>query len=308
LTKKLLIAGASGFLGRNLTKDLPGGWDVVVTYNANAAFPSFLKSEALKHLRALRVDLADAKQVESRLGGTSFDAIVNLAGNADIGLAQSSPHEDLRSNVSSVINLRTHCKTDHFVHFSSGAVYDGNIGAVSPSTTPFPRLPYAISKLAAEHYAASLHLDRGGVVTIIRFFGAYGPYEPRRKIFSRLVRAFSIEQANVFSVVGDGKNLVDAMYVGDAIQGIKQVLEHPHEEGIVDFSKGEALSIDSLVRRSAETFGIHDVRINHTGQPPEYITFKSTPDRFEKLFGFRPHTPLEKGLRLLAKWVKDQQK
>ena len=55
---------------------------------------------------------------------------------------------------------------------------------------------------------------------MVRFFGAYGPYEASHKIYTRLVRAFALESRNTYTIYGDGANLIDAMYVDDAIDAV----------------------------------------------------------------------------------------
>ena len=82
---------------------------------------------------------------------------------------------------------------------SSGAVYDGLRGAVSPATPVSPRLPYAISKLASEQYLRFFAEHRGTVDSYVnvRFFGAYGPYEAARKITTQWLQGDGARPARV---------------------------------------------------------------------------------------------------------------
>jgi UDP-glucuronate 4-epimerase len=229
---------------------------------------------------------------------------VNCAGNGSVVLAEENPMQDWESTVSSAVNLGKFCRSDHFVHFSSGAVYDSLVGRVNPEMALHPRICYGISKHAAEQYCLSAY--RQGTqraVTVVRFFGAYGPHEPSRKIFSRLVRSFAIEKLDWFSIAGDGKNFIDAMYVDDAVRGVEAILAQPPQELVVDFANGSRLTINELVQRAAKIFGIDRVRIMHSGHPVEYIEFESDPSRFENYFKFRPTTTLAEGLRRLATWL-----
>ena len=124
------------------------------------------------------------------------------------------------------------------IFFSSGAVYDGLTGLVSPESKLNPKLPYAISKLASEQYI-QFFAKKGQIENyiILRFFGAFGPYEPERKIYTKLVRAFALEGKDEFVVRGDGKNLIDAMYVDDTIDGILKVMASSEKNKIVDFCR-----------------------------------------------------------------------
>ncbi len=308
MATRVLVAGGSGFLGRNLVRALPSTWDVIATYNSSRTFLSFLRDERLDQVEALQVDLTSEADVQRSIGWDRFDAVVNLAGNVDVQFAQRNPWEDWRNNVGPVLNLSRCCRTDHIVHFSSGAVYEGLRGKVHPDLAVRPGFAYAVSKLAGEYYAAAFRANPEMSLTVVRFFGAYGPHEPSRKIFTKLVRAFAIERESTFTVVGDGRNLIDAMYVDDAVQAIRAVLARPRGVTTVDLGVGEPVTIDNLVSLAARTFGIEPVQINHTGAPVEYIEFFCSPDRFERLFGFRATTPLREGLTKFAKWLQREPK
>src|SRR5205823_5507646 len=124
------------------------------------------------------------------------------------------PLWDLESNAIALVRFLEHCRVGHIVFASSGAVYDGLVGDVTPSTPVDPRLPYAISKLASEQYVRFFAERRHAIESFVnvRFFGAYGPYEPERKITTRWMRAVMAGQ-RAFTVRGNGQNLIDFMYV-----------------------------------------------------------------------------------------------
>src|SRR5205085_4977677 len=130
------------------------------------------------------------------------------------------------------------------VYISSGAVYIGLSGLVGPTSAVCPTFPYAISKLAAEHYIRAFFsaYQRPKYATIVRFFGTYGPYEPSRKFYTKLVRRFAFERNPQFTVIGDGENYIDAMYIDDAIKAFLAVLISPPHEGLrcLDLGKGSS--------------------------------------------------------------------
>src|SRR6185436_9943957 len=81
---KLLVTGASGFIGRNLLAALPRDWQVTAAYHRDASFPEFLRKRELAHVTALRVDLADGGAVAALDDKQrSYDACVYLAANGD---------------------------------------------------------------------------------------------------------------------------------------------------------------------------------------------------------------------------------
>src|SRR5256885_9961230 len=55
---RLLVTGASGFIGRNLLLAVPTGWPVLATYNRSVDFVDFVARQGLRHVVPLAVDLA----------------------------------------------------------------------------------------------------------------------------------------------------------------------------------------------------------------------------------------------------------
>src|SRR5919199_4419605 len=203
---RLLVTGASGFLGRNLLPSLPTEWEVTLTYRRDAGFCRFVERWVRARSHTVQVDLSKTDDLD-RLASASpeYDACVYLAANGDPAESVRRPAYDLEANTLALVTLLERVRVGRLVYFSSGAVYDGIVGPVEPGVTARPSLPYAISKLASEHYVRSFH-TRGqvGEAVIVRFFGAYGPYEPERKIYNRLVRQFAFEREPRFTIRGDG--------------------------------------------------------------------------------------------------------
>ena len=304
----VLVVGASGFIGRNLLKVLPEDVEIIALYHRSADFPDFVRSSGFDHVQPVRVDLTDADQVRSQLRGVEdFDAVFYLAANGDPTVSVEQPGFDLRINALALVNLLEICGAGHFIYMSSGAVYDGLKGPVSPAVEVAPRLPYAIAKLAAEHYLHFFHQWQGQIarLTILRFFGAFGPHEPARKFYTRLVQAFAFEGEREFVVRGDGTNLIDAMYVDDTVRALLQVWQSEGDGGVFDFGSGEPLTIDELVRRAAATFGVEELEIEHRGSTAEPIEFSIDPQPFCQRFAFGRQYSLEEGLLSLHAFLEE---
>ena len=143
---------------------------------------------------------------------------------------------------------------------------------------------------------------------IVRFFGAYGPYEPQRKIYSKLAKRFYIEHKRDFPVRGNGLNLIDAMYVNDAVEGILKMACAPLEDTIIDFCGGNPMTIRQLILKAAEIFDVNQPKIVQKGETVEYNKFYANPLPFMRRYNFRPKIDLKEGLLRLAKFLEAKQK
>ena len=303
---RLLLTGAAGFLGLNTLLAVPRTWYVVALYRpGNNVLIDFVARHHLKHVQPVACDVTDMRQVQHVVHeyGSMFDSCLALASNTSIPLSIEQPAHDLTTNTLGLLNILESFVCDHFVYLSSGAVYIGLQGLVGPSSPVSPTLPYAISKLASEQYirAFSQHRQTLKHATLVRFFGAYGPYEPSRKLYTKLVRQFAFECNPHFTVTGDGENYIDAMYIDDAIRALLAVLDAPPEEDVccIDLGVGRGETVNQVVTRAAHTFGL-EPHIEHINTSAEYIQFFIDPSPFVHRYGFTPTIPLEEGLKQLA--------
>ena len=302
---KVVVTGASGFLGHNVLLRAPRTWDILAVYHETPGLERFVADRQLTNVRPFHCDLRSAADVAAlrAAGGGSVDAVLYLAANGDPALSSERPAFDLERNTTALVTFLEAFSVDHFVYVSSGAVYDGLRGLVTPATPVAPRLPYAIAKLASEQYVrffAERRKSLGSFITV-RFFGAYGPYEAERKITTRWLRAMAAGQRE-FTVRGDGRNLIDFMYVDDAVDGLLAVVQARGTSLTVDFASGAPVSIDAIVSAMAKTLAV-EVTIRHEGIVAEYIEFQSADTAMRDRFGVVPSIRFDEGLRRLAAFL-----
>jgi UDP-glucose 4-epimerase len=301
---KLILTGASGFIGRNVLLRAPHEWEIVAVYHRDVDLEAFVSTHRLSHVRPVGCDLAD-EAASRRLGDLAgrADAALYLAANGDPAASAERPRWDLESNTIALINFLEHCAPDHLVYMSSGAVYDGLVGPVSPASAVAPRLPYAISKLASEHYVRFFSERRRAVGSFInvRFFGAYGPYEPPRKITTRWLAALAAGQRE-FVVRGDGRNLIDFMYVDEAVDGLLALVKARGTTATVDFASGAPATVNEIVEAMGRVLGV-PVTIRHEGETEEYIRFRTTDRAMRERFGVAPKVTFDEGLMRLNAFV-----
>jgi UDP-glucose 4-epimerase len=301
---RVIVTGASGFLGHNVLLRAPRDWDIAAVYHRTAGLDGFITRHGLTHVTPVHCDLLNAGDVEalaSTIGGHA-DAVLYLAANGDPAASSERPRWDLESNATALVSFLEHIPAGHLVFASSGAVYDGLIGPVSPAVPVSPRLPYGISKLASEQYIRFFAEKKGtlGSYVNVRFFGAYGPYEAERKITTRWLRGMAAGQRE-FVVRGDGQNLVDFMYVDDAVDGFLALLNARGTSMTVDFASGAPVSVDAVVMAMANALGV-EVTIRHEGVVPEYIEFRSTDTTMRDRFGVAPAIPFDEGFTRLMRF------
>jgi len=135
----------------------------------------------------------------------------------------------------------------------------------------------------------------------VRFFGAYGPYEPPRKITTRWMRAVMNGQRE-FTIRGDGENFIDFMYVDEAVDGFLRLTSAAGYSGTLDFASGAPISTNAVVETMARVLGAK-VTLKHEGHTEEYIQFRSADPTMRERFGFVPRIAFEDGVRRLHQFL-----
>ena len=303
----ILVTGASGFLGRNFLLSAPDSWRILALYRNDDSFPDFVAGLNRPGITAVHCDLSSQAEIAALIErfGRDWEHCVYLAAKVDIPWSVREPGGDLEANVVPLLNLLDHIRVRRFIYFSSGAVYDGLEGEVRPDLALSPTLPYAISKLAAERYVECYARRKRFIdeFVIVRFFGAYGPYEAPHKIYTRLIRAFAFERRAEYSIYGDGRNIIDAMYVDDAVAAIWKILGGSPSNCIVNLAAGTPLSIEALVTSVAQALGIESPHIQKEGIAHESNLFWGSTAATRDLFGFSPQISLASGIRLFRRFL-----
>lgn len=276
---RVLLTGASGFLGTNLVWRLPQDWEVVRT-TCDLRHPAFVK-EVTEH--------------------KAFDLGIHLAANVRIADSTQDPSLDIAS-LTMLNNVLSTFTFDRFLFLSSGAVYDGLLGPVTPLTPSRPTLPYAIMKLAGERLVESYAARRGTVKSYcnVRFFGAYGPHEPSWKLPSRLVRA-AHAHAETFLLQGDGENFVDYLYIEDVVAALLLLIAKWPANRQIDLSGRKPMTTLQFCTAVRDILGAN-FPIVPSGTTAEYNNFFSIDSTLATL-GWAPRTPLETGIPKLADWL-----
>jgi len=302
---RVVVTGASGFIGHNVLLRAPREWTIYAAYHSTPGLEAFVKEHRLTNVTPVKCNLLSEADVQAlaRTVGAIPDAMLYLAANGDPAASAERPRWDLESNTVAFVNTLEHCPAEHVVYLSSGAVYDGLRGAVTPATPVFPKLPYAISKLASEQYLQFFCERRGRVSSYVnvRFFGAYGPYEAARKITTKWLRALARGERE-FVIRGDGRNLIDFMYVDDAVDGLLALIKSKGARLTVDFASGAPVSINDIVATMGSALGV-EVAVRHEGTVPEYIEFQSADTTMRDRFGFAPAISFADGLKRLSAFL-----
>lgn len=285
---RFLVTGAAGFIGSHLVESLrAAGHDVVgVDRRPGADVQGDL----------LKMDLAPL------LDGVEY--VVHLAGQPGVRESWSQFPAYLKGNLQTTQRLLEALRErplKKFVLASTSSVYgDAPMPAREDGPT-LPVSPYGLTKLAAEQLCELYGRTAGIPWVALRYFTVYGPRQRPDMAFSRWLTA-ALTGAPI-QIYGDGSQLRDFTYVGDAVMATQRAALNPVVGVPINVGGGSAVTIRKAIRLIAAITG-RPVRIQHL--PPAPGDMRETRADTERLWqevGFLPSTPLEDGLWEQYKWL-----
>jgi GDP-4-dehydro-6-deoxy-D-mannose reductase len=261
---KVLLTGASGFIGRRLAAELvAGGHDVLGASNEGGVEYAGGQS--------LTLDVLDADAVLRLADSYSPEVVVHLAGLANVGASWRKPDLYFQVNVLGTENVLNAFPDTKVLLASSAEIYGDVPEAQQPlneERTPAPGNPYALTKAAAER----LVLDRGGAV--MRLFTIIGPGQSLQFALPSFARQLAeLHQAGTGALrVGNLAARRDFLHVDDAIRAILLLATVELPESIYNVGGGEVASLDQALGRLIEIAGVDvDVEIDPDRMRPADI-------------------------------------
>lgn len=261
---RVLVTGAAGFIGSNLTdRLLADGYDVVGFDNFSTGRESFLEqARSSPHFRLVRGDLLDG----AALAGAMKDCeiVFHLAANADVRFGLVDPRRDLRQNTlgaAQVLDCMREAGARRIVFASTGSVYGEPSVFPTPEDAPFPVQTslYAASKLAAEALITAWCEGYGFQAHIFRFVSILG----ERYTHGHVVDFYRqlIEHPGYLDVLGDGKQRKSYLYVQDCVEAILIALRKATAPvNILNLGTDEYATVDDSISWIAGHLGLSPER------------------------------------------------
>lgn len=254
MDKKILITGATGFIGSHLVELLLEKGVPIDSLKLLVPRNESLKNLPNKKFNIIWGDITDQKAVQNATEGV--DIVYHLAALTIDGGKYYSMEEYQKVNVLGTQNLLVECKgrkIKKFILFSSIAVYGlpawvGNIENWNEKRIKKPREIYGESKLKAEEKVLAAHDKWDLPYAIIRPTSVYGPRDKRN-----LLELYKAIQKNLFLFIGNGENKMDYVYVKDIAQAAILAANSKYKAGDYIIGSGNPLTQEEVVSLVAKS-------------------------------------------------------
>ena len=314
--EKILVTGAAGFIGSNLCGSLLSrGYAVCAVDNLSQSttrniekflgHPHFqFVQEDVRHAAAIKT-LSAGVAVLVHLAafkipryGNAFDTLtINVHGTESV--LQAASEHGARVVFASTSDV--YGKNPHLPFTETHDLYMGE--------TNVKRWAYAVSKILDEHFCLAYQEELGVPVTILRFFGGYGPGQnktwwggPQSVFINAALKDEPME------IHGDGMQTRSFTYIEDTVEGILRAM-------FSDRAKGEIFNLGNTKEITILDLARLVWRLAGRGEPKiKFISYQSfgkyedvrnrVPEitKARELLGFEPKVELEEGLTRTIAW------
>jgi UDP-glucose 4-epimerase len=219
---KYLVTGGAGFIGSNLVRYLLDRQDVVRVLDNFSTGKRQNLEEVADRIELVEGDLCDAGVTEQAVQGMDF--VLHQAAIPSVPRSVEFPLESHAANATGTLILleaARRAKVKRLVYASSSSVYGANETLPKQETMQTePMSPYAVAKLAAEHYCLVYHRLYGLETVALRYFNVFGPRQdpssPYSGVISQFIEAINSETSPV--IYGDGEQTRDFTFVDNVAQ------------------------------------------------------------------------------------------
>lgn len=333
---KVLVTGAAGFIGYHVTLKLLDRGDTVIGIdNLNDYYDVELKKARLASIEAhvnaksfkfTRLDLADRASTDQLFANEQPQRVIHLAAQAGVRYSLINPHAYISSNIVGFTNVLEGCRhnpVEHLVYASSSSVYGGNtkLPFSEHDNVDHPVSLYAATKKANELMAHTYSHLYGLPTTGLRFFTVYGPWG--RPDMSPFLFADAILQGKPINIFNHGDMMRDFTYIDDIVEGVIRVLDktatadpqydsgHPDPAigsapyRIFNIGNSQPEKLMDFIHALEEALGKIAEKNYLPMQPGDVQATSADTSALENWIGFKPATPLKKGVEKFVRWYTD---
>ena len=296
MSKSILIAGGTGFIGFHLAKKcLSLNWSVT---SLSTNKPK--KNRKLKKVNYKICDVSNYNQINKKIK-PDYDYVVNLAGYVD----HTNKPKTMKSHYIGCKNLSNfflNSKIKKFVQIGSCIEY-GKIESPQKEIKQNKKTfsIYGKAKLLSTIFLQNFYKKYNFPVTILRLYLVYGPFQDTNRVIPvTIINALKNKSFNC----SNGQQLRDFTYIDDIISAIIKTLKNLKSSGeIINIGSGKPIAIKKVI--------IKICRLLNSGKPlfgkidlrkDEIMKLYPNINKAKKILRWNSRTPLEVGLRKTIKF------
>ena len=308
---RILITGGAGFIGSHVADAcLAAGHEVAIVDDLSSGSERNVPTAA----RWYRLDIRDPG-LDAVFADERPEIVSHHAAQVSVRRSVEAPQADADINVLGSINLfetaRRHSTRRILFASTGGAIYGEQTGPPADEAHPCrPRSPYAVAKLAVEHYLDYFCATFGLEAVVLRYANVYGPrQDPHGEAGVVAIFMQRILAGLAPTIFGDGEQLRDFVYVEDVVAANLAALvvaARSGEAAIFNIGTGRATSVNELWRVIDSTAQPQVAAYYEPARSGDVRRSVLDASRAARGLGWRPAVTVDEGLARTWAWFVEQ--
>jgi len=304
---RALVTGGAGFIGSHIVDALlRRGDEVVVLDDLNTGFAQNVAAPA----RLVVGSVADEDVVREAVSGC--EVVFHQAAHKAVlrSIERPLPTDTVNTHGTlTVLQAAADAGVRRVVHASSSSVYGGATRLPTPEDEAMmPRSPYAVSKLAAEHYCR-VYSELHGLETVaLRYFNVYGPRQRPDATYAAVIPLFvhALLAGRAPEVHGDGLQSRDFTYISDVVDANLAAAAAPSASSgnAYNIAGGRSWTLLDILRSLGELLGVDPRPVFLESRAGDVRHSRADASRAERDLGFVCRVDLDEGLGRTVEWLR----
>jgi len=302
---KYLVTGGAGFIGCNLVKALlEKNEEVRVLDN----FSTGRRENLIPYKNDIEIIEGDIRSYHTTIKAMkNIDYVLHQAALPSVPRSIYDPITSNEVNINGTLNL-LHAAVDagvkRFVYASSSSVYgDSPVSPKHEELTPNPKSPYAVTKLAGEHYCKVFHQIYGLETVSLRYFNVFGPRQNPDSQYSAVIPKFLKLLLNnqAPTIYGDGTQSRDFTYVANNVEANLLACTTENVAGkVYNIACGTNFTLLELVKNLNEILGKNIQPLHAEKRSGDVLHSLADIQKAEKELNYQAKISFKEGLALLV--------
>jgi UDP-glucose 4-epimerase len=304
-----LVTGGAGFIGSHMVQALVKAGHVVHVVDNFSTGKRENLAPVQDQITLHEISITDLDALQAAM--QSVDFVFHFAAMPSVPRSVADPLGSNAQNITGSLNVLLAARDNdvkRVVYAGSSSAYGGlHADYAAEDMPPHPMSPYAVAKLAAEHYCQAFTHVYGLETVTVRYFNVFGPRQDPNSAYAAVIPKFimAMLKGDPPPVEGDGLQSRDFTYIDNIIHGNMLACHTPGVAGqVFNIALGGSITLLDMIAVLNQMLGTAIEPVFLAPRPGDVRHSRAAIGKARQYLGYEPQVSFENGLTRTLDWYK----